>query len=105
MNWLLFSQFAIVALVSGGAGWLLANNMYAPRLQLYWEELCDVTRRELYLRDTLDEFRTASLPIVTSISKVGEIEEWRDAAETSRKYEWCEIEPLAKCLKKLEETR
>lgn len=103
MNWLLFSQFAIVALVSGGAGWLLANNMYAPRLELYWEELNDTAARELELRDRLDEFQTAATPIVASITKVGEIEEWRDAAETFREYEWYEIEPLAKCLKKLEE--
>lgn len=43
-------------------------------------------------------FRIAADPIVTAIAEAGDNEDWVQAAETSRRYEWHELEPLASCM-------
>lgn len=51
------------------------------------------------------EFCLVTKPIVELIEKVGEKTDWQDGPETSRVFQWHEIEPLAKLLQSMEENR
>ena len=91
---------ACLALIGGCVGYLIAQHVFLKKCQEYYEWYVDCEEELDGTEDLLEDFRVASQTIVRSLEKVGEETDWADGPETSRRYEWHEIEPLVKCLER-----
>ena len=89
------------AVCGGYVGWSICKEMCRGRYIKCYECLVDCERDLTAVEDILEEFREATTSIVHKIELVGDEEDWENAAETSRNYQWHEIAPLREALDKL----
>lgn len=90
------------AVLGGLVGWLLCREQYRARAWEFYEALVECEEERESAEDLLEDFRVASRPVVHRMVSAVDSDESEHPEETSREFEWCEIEPLAKALKKLE---
>lgn len=93
----------VFALLGGIVGCLLCREHFRFRAWEYYEALRECEQDREDAEDILEDFRVASRQVVQELEEVGDNTDWRDGPETDRIYPWYEIEPLAKCLKRLED--
>lgn len=82
------------------AGLLVTQQTFLGKCQEYYEILIDCEDELEEVEDLLEDFRVASRSVVEKLEQIGEETDWSNGPETFRRYEWHEIEPLAKCLKR-----
>lgn len=95
-------QNLVVIFISFMLGWVVCWGMYRQRVQNYYSEMMSALYQLDETEQLLEKVCRAAAPVVNLINSVGDSEDWGNAAETSRRYEWCEIAPLANALKEVE---
>ena len=84
-------------------GWAVCWELCKSRLTEYWDEM-ELARDELEeTEQLLRDICLAAIPIVHRMKAAIEVDDCEDAMETTRQFEWHEIEPLAKCLNEVRE--
>lgn len=81
-------------------GYLIAQYILLSKCQDYYERLVDCEDDLKDAEDLLEVFRVASRSVIGKIEQVGDETDWLNGPETFRRYEWHEVEPLAKCLER-----
>lgn len=95
-------QNLVAIFISFMLGWAVCWGMNRQRVQSYYSEMMSALYQLDETEQLLEKVCRAATPVVGLINSVGDSEDWGNAAETSRRYEWHEIAPLADALKKVE---
>ena len=95
--------WGVTILLSGIAGWLTCERFYRKQAWQYYLMAEDYRETAEEYAELLGDFREASVGIVHRMKTAIAVDCKEFPAETAREFDWSEIEPLAKCLKKLEE--
>ena len=90
----------VFALLGGLIGCLLCREYYRRMAWVCYEDAVEFEIELEEAEDLLEDFRVAARLVVHAIEQIGDDTDWANGPETFRRYEWHEVEPLAKCLEK-----